>query len=208
MNTMRGLRLGFISGAAAVAALLYAVPAFADAIYGVNLTIGTGTVTGTIDTDGATGPLALSDFKDWNLTIKDGVSSAVLLGPLSGNNSFDAMLGSAVSANANNILFDFSGGPTPDNYFFFENTSGPVDFVCFGQGGGGGFSGNCASGVAGYVEAFEINGGDNQSILLTGKQVIATRIPEPASLGLFAVGLLGLCVRKRTGKPTGACPAA
>jgi hypothetical protein len=209
MNTMRGLWLGLIPGAAAIA-LLQGVPAFADAIYNVNLTIGTGTVKGTIDTDGATGSLALSDFKDWNLTIKDGVSSAVLLGPLSGNNSFDAMGGSAVSANANNILFDFSGGPTPDNYFFFENTSGPVDFVCFGQGGGGSFQSNCASGQAGYVEAFEINSGDNQSVPLTGRQVIATRaaIPEPASLGLFAAGLLGLCVWRRARRPQAACPAA
>jgi hypothetical protein len=166
---------------------------FANAIYDVNLTIGTGTVTGTITTDGVTGPLASTDFKDWNLTIKDGVTSVSLTGPSSGNNSSDFLNGSPVSANATNILFDFDGTAAANAYFFFESNSAPVDFVCFGPGGGGSFQGVCASGQNGNVEAFEINSGDNQSVVLTGTLPIATiAVPEPASIAVLLAGLAGL----------------
>jgi hypothetical protein len=168
----------------------------ADIQYNVNLSIGTGTVTGTITTDGNTGTLGLSDFTDWNLTIKDGVVTANLTGPSSGNNSTVSLNGSAVSATASNILFDFSSPASSNAYFFFENVVGPVNFVCFGGGGAGGYSANCANGQAGNVEAFELNGGDNQSVLLTGNLPIATAAPaatpEPSSLLLFGSGVLGL----------------
>ncbi len=176
----------------------------ADIQYNVNLSIGTGTVTGTITTDGNTGTLGLADFTDWNLTITDGANTANLTGPSSGNNSTASLNGSAVSATANNILFDFSSPASADAYFFFENGNvGHVNFVCFGGGGAGGYSGNCAGSQPGNVEAFEINNGDNQSLLLTGNQPIATAAPaatpEPSSLLLLGSGVLGAIgsVRKK-----------
>jgi hypothetical protein len=147
----------------------------ADTQYNVNLSIGTGTVTGTITTDGNTGTLTTSDIKDWNLTITDGANSVSLQGPLSGNNSFDAMNGSPVSADATNILFDFSGSAAANAYFFFENGSpGHVNFVCFGPGGAGGYQGVCDLTQTGNVMAFQIDSTDIQSVLLTGTLPIAT----------------------------------
>jgi hypothetical protein len=181
---------------------------FANVIYNVDLSIGTGTVTGTITTDGATGPLALTDLKDWNLTITDGVTSVSLTGPSSGSNSSDFINGSPLSANATNILFDFSGSAVDNAYFFFEKGTSPnVDFVCFGPGGGGAFQGVCASGQNGNVEAFEINSGDNQSVLLSGTLPIATvapaAVPEPSSLILLFVGVsVLLLMRVRSQKET------
>ena len=179
---------------------------FANVIYNVDLSIGTGTVTGTITTDGATGPLALTDLKDWNLTITDGVTSVSLTGPSSGSNSSDFINGSPLSANATNILFDFDGTAAANAYFFFESNSGPVDFVCFGPGGGT-FGSVCALGQNGNVEAFEINGGDNQSVVLTGTLPIATvapaPVPEPSSLILLFVGVsVLLLMRVRSQKET------
>jgi hypothetical protein len=187
------------------------LPVFAATVYNVNLSIGTGTVTGTVTTDGNTGTLTDLDFTNWDLTIKDGATSATLLGPGFGaaDNSFDQMNGSSVSATASNITFNFSGSAGANAYFFFENLTGPADFVCFGPGGGGLFGGVCASGQNGNVEAFEINGGDNQSILLTGTQTIAAT-PLPAALPLFATGLgvAGLLARRRKRKNGAAIAAA
>ena len=156
--------------------LVAASSSFAGTVYNMNLSIGTGTVTGPVTTDGNTGTLTAADFTNWDLTIKDGATSATLLGPGFGTaaNSIDQMNGSSVSATPGNITFNFSGSAAANAYLFFESSSGPVDFVCFGPGGGGSFHDVCASGQNGNVEAFEINGGDNQSILLSGTQPIAT----------------------------------
>ena len=50
----------------------------ADQIYNVNQTIGSGSVTGTITTDGNTGVLHASDITDWNLVL-NGVGAVFTL---------------------------------------------------------------------------------------------------------------------------------
>jgi hypothetical protein len=177
--------------------------ASASTAYNVNLQIGsTGTATGDIVTDGTVGNIGAANIIDWNLILNDGVSGAVnLLGPSSGNNSFVALNGLAVSATASALLFDFSSPSAADAYLYFESNGLPVTFLCFGGGGAGGYSGNCASAQPGNVEAIEDQGGSIQSTLLSGTQPIATT-PLPAALPLFATGLgaLGLLGWRRKRK--------
>ncbi len=82
----------------------------ASTTYYVNLTIGVGSVTGDIVTDGKIGVLAQADILDWNLVLNDGSASFTLLGPLSGSNSSILQFpASDFSATATHLLFDFSG---------------------------------------------------------------------------------------------------
>ena len=78
-------------------------------IYNVDRIIGNGSVTGFIETDGATGLLTASDLVDWNLTTTDGTSTFTLLGPLSGHNSAVFAQGADTEAFGTFLLFNFSG---------------------------------------------------------------------------------------------------
>src|SRR5579862_524785 len=170
--------------------VLAAAAAHATTVYyNVDLTIGAGTVTGFIGTDGTLGTLTPSNFVDWSLTITDGVDTP---DTLTGANSSVTILGTAQSATASAILFDFS--TPPNSYFFFERNSGPADFVCFGPGGAGGYQGACANGIAGNVESLALNGTNLSTGALTGSQAIAT--PEPSAVILVGSGLLVFAFRR------------
>ena len=80
-----------------------------DITYGVDQTVGIGSVTGFIETDGTIGVLSTGNILDWNLLLNDGSTTFDLLGPLSGSNSQFGVSGSELSASATQILFDFSG---------------------------------------------------------------------------------------------------
>src|SRR5450755_2433229 len=92
--------------------------------YSVNRTIAAGSLTGTIQTDGTLGVLTAANITDWNLTLNDGISTFILTGPLSGNNSHVFVVGNDVSATAAALSFNFSGGDS--GYFLFQ--------VSFGSG--------------------------------------------------------------------------
>src|SRR6266436_6716864 len=80
--------------------------------YTVDRVVGPGAITGTIETNGATGVLTAADIIDWNLNVDaDGIpaTSGQLLGPLSGNNSSITFLsGNALTATPTGMFFDFS----------------------------------------------------------------------------------------------------
>ena len=104
--------------------LMVGVATASPITYSVNRTIGTGSVTGTIQTDGTIGALTAANITDWNLTLNDGISTFILTGPLSGNNSHVFTTGNDVSATASALSFNFSG--VDNGYFLFQ--------VSFGSG--------------------------------------------------------------------------
>lgn len=95
-----------------------AVTGKADITYNVNRTIGAGTVTGTITTDGATGVLATGDIVTWNLTLFDGTLTFSLTGPAVAN-SVVQVAGSDLTATASTLSFNFSGGD--GGYLLFQD---------------------------------------------------------------------------------------
>jgi len=136
--------------ARALAVLALSTVAFATT-YNINITLGAGTATGQVITDGTLGTLSTSNILDWNITLSDGgVNTVVLTGPLSGNNSFFTVLGSNLSATATQLLFAFT--PAGQNYAFFETNGAPVSFLCFTSN-----STTCAAGPAGQ-ESILLNG--------------------------------------------------
>ena len=185
-------------GAVAISVGLLSLPQTANAgaiQYTVNQTIGSGSVTGTITTDGTIGTLAAADVISWNLHLNDGTKTGVEASGV--NAAFVVVEGSALTATLTTLTYDYSFVSGSD--FYFGDTSTPYDGeLCYTS------YGNCwgPTGVGLYNV-----GSDGQSVYtaLTGSQTIASDgrsvpVPEPATFALFCAGLAGLgamrCRRK------------
>src|SRR5664279_2210679 len=155
--------------------------------YNVNRTVGIGSVTGFIETDGTLGVLGVGDFVDWSLLLNDGTNTYTLDGPLSGNNSSVYVQGSDVTASAAQLLFNFSG--TDNGYFLFQYGVGIHDgnhYYCDAT-----FAGIC---LAGETVA-PANFSQGQNVARSGDVVIGTvggSVPEPGTLIMFGSGIVGL----------------
>ena len=168
--------------------LFASVPGYASPItYSVNRTVGTGSVTGFIETDGTLGVLSPSNIVNWSLSLFAPTSSPttyVLDGPLSGNNSSVYMAGSDTTASATQLMFNFSG--IDNGYLLFQYGVGIHDgfhYYCDAT-----FSGICLSGETDAPQYYT----SGQVATPSGNVVIgtATAVPEPGSLAMLATGVL------------------
>lgn len=170
--------------------------------YDVNWTVGSGTLTGQITTDGTIGAfnnrLQITGF---DLTVNDSVNTEEIS---SANNSGAAFFGDAgaLTGSATDLTYDF--GPGNSLLLFQYNIDGNGGtFACFAQGA------NCT----GTGNGISIGAGSNgdqfsniQYLPLSGPHVIATvaasATPEPSTLALIGAGfgLLGFTkLRKNRG---------
>ena len=76
-----------VAGTIGGAALLLATGQAGAISYTLDAASGVVRLTGTIVTDDHLGVLSRSDIVDWNLVLRNAISTANLTGPLSGNNS-------------------------------------------------------------------------------------------------------------------------
>jgi hypothetical protein len=187
-------------GAMALAVAGASVAQATDITYSVNLTIGTGSVTGDIVTDGSTGTLLSSDVVDWNLLLTEGPSIFDLTPADSSLIDGGDPLSATTSATLDELLFNYTlteyvafidqpGGPgtTVLGQFCLQSTEGECDFI-----------------VDGPDDDFCI-GSSCQTASETGTQVIGTAevpetpVPEPSTLALLgaAVGMLAALRRRR-----------
>jgi hypothetical protein len=150
--------LSFVLGAAA--SLGSADPT----AYYVNQTIGAGSVSGYIKTDGKIGVLAPTDILGWNLLLNDGTDTFDLPGGI-----IFGFSGSDLSATATQLQFDFNGSDNGE----FLISDGSLDFnVCFSTAVPG-VSLFCeGAGETLFFNSF--SGANDQFTSLSGTQAIAS----------------------------------
>ncbi len=162
--------------------------------YNVSRTIGTGSVVGTIVTDGTVGVLSLANIIDWSFTI----SSPNLAGgsPDVIDLATDGMVvvGSGLSATSSTLVFDFAAAG--DFAVGFQSSTPPFNGWCLASAG----TLPCA-GEPTPSEGIYFGMSDTWAELRnpTRAEVIATAVgvPEPGTLALFGAGLLGLGFMRR-----------
>jgi hypothetical protein len=154
--------------------------------YNVNRTIGAGSVTGFIQTDGMMGVLTAADFVDWDLLLFDGTSTFELQGPLSGNNSMVFVQGADTEAFGNYLLFNFSG---IDNgiFLFQQGLFSGNHYYCDASQPGPCFPGETVVPISVSVGYQNV---DEHGVMVIGNEGGA--VPEPGTciLTLTAAGVV------------------
>lgn len=89
--------------------------------YVVDYAIGAGTVTGTIVTNGVIGTLGSSDITDWELVVTGLGGATIILTPETSVPPGLYLSGSALTATASGLFFDFSAG---SGHLLFQQTFG------------------------------------------------------------------------------------
>jgi len=169
---------------AGVITLLASVAASASIVYNLDRTIGAGTVTGFIETDGTIGVLGEANITDWMLTLN---APNLSNGPTVMINASDTgatmiFEGTALSASATALMFNFSAPGTTNEIRFYDSRNGWGINECFS-----GYNRECI-----WRDATVANT-DAEFVLRTGTiDIGVSAVPVPAAVWLFGSGLLGL----------------
>jgi hypothetical protein len=156
--------------------------------YDVDRTIGDGSVTGYITTNGDTeGFLTQDEIVDWSLTLTPDVGG-ISTGTINPSNSNVFIYGSAITATATELSYDFT--PADDTWMLFSGgiqnlfwcleTTGCNDAPDLSEHIGIGTEAIQSVDYSAYT-------GENSLVFAT-----ATVVPVPAAVWLFGSGLIGL----------------
>lgn len=174
-------------------------PAGADPItYASVRSVGEGIVDLSITTDGTRGVLTTSNLVDWLVTVTWMGTSFTIRGPQAGNNSQAWIAGTALSATAQRLTFNFSAPGVNFALFQSPGTGSGGTFYCAqtAQCSGAGLPGESLTPFPPPDSGFT----PTTDSFLAGRVVLATAtptpVPEPTSIALLAAGMLGLAARR------------
>jgi len=185
------MKMPTVASVAMLLLLSVAVSNATSITYNVSRSIGAGSVTGTIQTDGTLGILSTVRITDWVLHLSDGSFTSDLFGPLSGNNSAVQITGSSVTATANQLLFDFDASGS--SRLLFQRVLGSgANFYCLTTVTNSG----CGS-ISEFVQPTAVIGA---RISQVGTQAIGT-VPEPSGFALIlgGLGLITILANRKRG---------
>lgn len=115
-----------LASAAALAVFAASTSAQAATYIGTR-TVDTATVNLSITTDDTIGALTVPNILDFTISVTDPSGNFTMNGPLSGDDSFILISGTALTATATDILFNFDA---PDGFALFQLASGVFPFYC------------------------------------------------------------------------------
>jgi hypothetical protein len=206
---VKGRRFVTLLTLAFVAAQLGAVTAHANIVYTINTTITssnptgnaaqTDTVLGTLTTDGQIGVLSSSDIISYDLDLIDQLNAANNVDLTPANSSIVENTGSALSASATGLSFNFSGS---GEFGIQANSPGPFSgysYFCFSTGVYACLAGETISPQYVYNDGVVATG----AAAPVGTQPLdqaPSAMPEPATLSLLGLGLAGVGFTKRRKK--------
>lgn len=202
MKTLKTLSVAAVIAVALGGATI--TPAAATTYAGTRHLGADGLVKLVLVTDDTVGFLTEDNVLDWTVTITNGIDSQTLFGPLSGDNSLLRLQGTALTASATQLLFDFEG----EGHLLFATEFSPavrgycidgqlfIPFRCGFENVGG----------AEHI-TFGLPNPDNIKVSANGLAVLGTAIggpapapaPEPAAWALMIAGfgLAGARLRRR-----------
>jgi hypothetical protein len=174
--------------------------AAADIVYPVNFSVDGGSVSGTITTDGFLGPLFTVDIVSFDLTLTDPTpATATLIDP---GNASVFLGGGALVATATTLTFNFNQGAFAN----FTSTDTGCQPLLSLRGAGGslcnGTSGTLVEIAAASGPPGAVSGTPATALFTPGGEFPLEEVPapEPASLGMILVGLVGVISLLRLSK--------
>lgn len=172
-------------GSVLASAAISAPGALANIVYTVDQTIGAGSVTGTITTDGVTGMLSVGDIVTWNLTLQGVGASYHLASTDSNANKY--VIGDDLTATKADIYFNFSG-TTGDQFLLQDGPEIGNTYWCNSAG-----ASSCYPGKSDVPESYNSLSAQFDKTA-SGNQVIASvgGVPEPSTWALMLIGFAGL----------------
>ena len=174
---------------AALSIFLLASAASHAVVFNVDRTIGTGSVVGTVTTDGTIGVLTDANITAYTLTLDEGDAKGSFV--ITEANSDVRVSGDGLTATLTQLFFNFSGS---GDFALWENptVSSGINFWCVENVAAG-----CTQKIS-SIETVRREGADSgrQVALRTGNIVIGdiggAAVPEPSSLALLGLALVAL----------------
>ncbi len=181
---------------AATCCLLFSLGTYAMPItYDIDLAVGaTGSVTGTLQTDGTIGALSSSNIVDWTFDLCFDVTCQTV-------NDANAQLGLRVgilAATLTDLVLDFADNFADDGSFTLLMHDLTWSFEAQASGGGntGGSYGMRQDSPSGSNIAFEsVSLGSNPAVVQFAS--VPVSVPEPGTLALLGLGLAAIGIGRR-----------